>query len=153
MNFKLFFENSSNNIYYHGSDNVFDRFSSKIMRRTDNGYYGYGFYFSPNIQTARNYGPNIYKCELNFKNPLVWKDSVDSLWEKYECIDRDKNPSNSSDMAKKLTSSILSEGYDSVIVNNYQGSNVLEVCVFDSSIIKIISKQIVSNHINSDEYL
>jgi hypothetical protein len=152
MNFKLFFENLNSQIYYHGSDNVFNKFSSKIIKRTDYGYYGYGFYFSPNPKTARMYGPNLYKCELNFKNPLIWKESVDSLWEKYDCIENKNNPGNSSEMAKKLTQSILSEGYDSIIVNSIEHENTMEVCVYDTSLIKILSKQIISHQIDLDEY-
>jgi hypothetical protein len=151
MNFKLFFESSSE-IYYHGSDNVFNSFSSKIMRRTDYGYYGYGFYFSPNPDTARNYGPNLYKCRLDFKNPLKWNESVDSLWEKYDCIDGEKNAGNSADLAKKLTQLITSEGYDSIIVYNYDKTNILEVCVYDPSSIQIVSKQMASHLVDLDEY-
>jgi hypothetical protein len=151
MNFKIFFESNSE-FYYHGSDNVFNSFSSKILRRTDYGYYGYGFYFSPSIETARMYGPNLYKCKLDFKSPLEWNKSVDSLWEKYDCIDGDRNPGNSPEMAKKLTDSIISDGYDSVIVNNYENSNTLEVCVYNSNAITIVSKQLVSHLVDYDEY-
>jgi hypothetical protein len=152
MNFKLFFENN-NTEYYHGSDNVFNSFSSKIIRRTDYGYYGYGFYFSPNPETARMYGPNLYKCELSFKNPLYWNESVDSLWEKYDCIEGNKNAGNSAEMAKKLTQSITSEGYDSIIVNNYENSQTMEVCVYDPKLIKIKSRQLASHLIDMDEYI
>lgn len=151
MDFKTFFENN-NEIYYHGSDNVFNRFSSKILRRTDNGYYGYGFYFSPNIDTARMYGSNLYKCKLNFQKPLVWNESFDSLWEKYDCIQGDANPGNSSEMAKKLTQSIVSDGYDSVIVKDYEKTKILEVCVFDSSIITLVSRVLASHLVDADEY-
>lgn len=151
MTFKLFFENNSQ-FYYHGSDNVFNIFSSKILRRTDNGYYGYGFYFSPSIETARMYGANLYKCKLDFKNPLKWNDSVDSLWEKYGCIENGKSPSNSVEMAKKLTQSITSEGYDSIIVNNYENSQTMEVCVYDPKLITMVSRQLVSHLVDLDEY-
>lgn len=152
MNFKLFFENSNSNVFYHGSFRIFNNFSSRFPESNDFGYYGFGFYFTPNEKTARSYGPNLYKCQLNLDNPFVWNGSPESLWEKFDVIDGNDSPKNSKQFSKLLTQKLQQEGYNSIIVKSMDNSKILEICVFDNKDVKILSKQISSDLIDDDMY-
>jgi hypothetical protein len=151
LNFKLFFEQATYDVYYHGSPQIFNNFSSKAKIANDYGCYGYGFYFTQNEKTARIYGPNIYKCKLNLSNPLIWTESKESLWDHYDVIENNEDPENSKNKAQLLTSNIKKEGYNCIIVKTKE-DNILEICMFYPNDIEIISKQIASNFMDSDEY-
>ena len=62
-------------VCFHGSHEKFDTFEMKY-HWNDEGYFGKGYYFTFNENTegaeaeARYYGPNIYKCYLNVRNPF-----------------------------------------------------------------------------------
>lgn len=148
---KVLLENTSQKyVLYHGTYGTYNKFSfHPTSKNTDFGYYGYGFYFTPNEKTARIYGPNLYKCEVELSNPLIWEGSKEALWEKYG-LEENENPEKNKSDSIKLTKSIVNAGYDSVLVKTAGTSNILEVCVFNPEKIKIISKQIVSNYMDFD---
>lgn len=62
-------------VCFHGSHEKFDTFEMKY-HWNDEGYFGKGYYFTFNDNVegaeaeARYYGPNIYKCYLNVRNPF-----------------------------------------------------------------------------------
>ena len=62
-------------VCFHGSHDKFNTFETKY-HWNDEGYFGKGYYFTFNENTegaeaeARYYGPNIYKCYLNVRNPF-----------------------------------------------------------------------------------
>lgn len=153
MKFKLFFENSNSDVFYHGSFRIFNNFSSRFPESNDYGYYGFGFYFTPNEKTARQYGPNLYKCQLNLTNSFVWSGSPEALWEKYEVVDGYDSPKTSKGLAKLLTQKLQQEGFNSIAIKSMSNDKILEICVFDNKDIKIISKQIASDMIDDEDYL
>ena len=58
-------------IGWHGSKNGdFDTFHESYIGQTDPGYYGRGFYFSPNKEDAESYGP-ARKFHLKTSNPFI----------------------------------------------------------------------------------
>ena len=60
-------------IVWHGTHAVFDKFSKNYIGKTDDGYYGRGFYFSPSKEDAADYGtPRPY--HLRISNPFVVPD-------------------------------------------------------------------------------
>lgn len=61
-------------VCYHGSSNKFTEFSHDFLgTASDSGMYGDGFYFTDNIEDAKEYGDIIYEVYLNMKNPLIIK--------------------------------------------------------------------------------
>ena len=49
------------NPLYHGSESVFKEFDPSMIGKRDKGFYGKGFYFTPNKREAELYGSNIGK--------------------------------------------------------------------------------------------
>ena len=67
-------ENGEPLVVYHTTDAEFTEFDKNLIgSKTDSGYYGTGFYFSPYKET--NYGPNRMEVFLNIKNPRRLKGS------------------------------------------------------------------------------
>lgn len=66
----------ANQIFSHTTDSKFDRFNYDYFGRTDNGFYGRGFYSSPAELTPRGYrgintyGDTNYLLATNVKHPL-----------------------------------------------------------------------------------
>lgn len=54
---------------YHGSDTEFDTFDNEYMGK-HTAIIGYGFFFTTDIEIAKNYGRIIYKCGLNIQKVL-----------------------------------------------------------------------------------
>jgi hypothetical protein len=65
------------NVFYHGSGESFDEFDPLKMGKTDEGWFGKGFYFSPNPEIANQYAagrsPNVQQVYLRAKNPYDWR--------------------------------------------------------------------------------
>jgi hypothetical protein len=65
------------NVFYHGSGESFDKFDPLKMGKTDEGWFGKGFYFSPNPEIANQYAagpkPNVQQVYLRAKNPYDWR--------------------------------------------------------------------------------
>jgi len=57
-------------IAYHGTNNEFVKFDMIHRGQTDDGFYGSGFYFTPDREYAGEYGNKILKCELTVNNPF-----------------------------------------------------------------------------------
>jgi hypothetical protein len=70
---KIVDENGEPLVVYHGTTNHFNKFDiNKIGHGSGNhGHYGYGFYFTDEINEARTYGSVIKKCFLNLRNPFL----------------------------------------------------------------------------------
>jgi len=65
-------------VVYHGTNNTFSNFDLKYFGKTDNGYLGIGFYFTPQLDYAQYYGKSesikkqiILECFLNIRNPTI----------------------------------------------------------------------------------
>ena len=72
---KIIDENGEPLICVHNSPNEFTQFDEyRIGSTTDGGFYGKGFYFTPNVGQT-NYGEFEYNCFLNIKNPFIKQSS------------------------------------------------------------------------------
>jgi hypothetical protein len=93
---KIIDENGEPLICVHNSPNEFFEFDEyRIGSTTDGGFYGKGFYFTPNVGQDR-YGEFEYNCFLNIKNPYF----KESSYRNYELKSDD----------------LKDEGYDGVVV-------------------------------------
>jgi hypothetical protein len=93
---KIIDENGEPLICVHNSPNQFFEFDeNRVGSTTDAGFYGKGFYFTPNVGQSR-YGEFEYNCFLNIKNPYY----KESSYKNYELKSDD----------------LKDEGYDGVIV-------------------------------------
>ena len=66
-------ENGEPLVVYHGTNEKFNTFDLKsISSNTGNyGHYGYGFYFSDDIEETKTYGDIVLTCFLNFRKPFT----------------------------------------------------------------------------------
>ena len=72
---KIIDENGEPLICVHNTPKEFYEFDEfEIGKNTDAGYYGKGFYFTPNVGQSR-YGEIELNCFLNIKNPYFKKSS------------------------------------------------------------------------------
>lgn len=55
---------------YHGTDSRFKKFDASYIGKTDEGFYGRGFYFTPDKEEASEYGPIIIETNLIIKKPF-----------------------------------------------------------------------------------
>lgn len=53
-------------IVYHSSQSSFDAFAKKSVE----GMLGKGFYFTNNVEYSKQFGNNLYKCEIVLNNPI-----------------------------------------------------------------------------------
>ncbi len=77
-NSKVVDDSGKPRVVYHGTDAEFREFSGHYHGRTDDGYFGVGFYFSPDRETANEYGPNIISAYLKIERPFLLPSSGDS---------------------------------------------------------------------------
>jgi hypothetical protein len=83
---KVVDENGEPLVVYHGTNKDFYEFDLTYFGKTDDGFYGKGFYFTPNLETAEVYASisewdkmnNTFKKNgktlplfLNFRNPIL----------------------------------------------------------------------------------
>ena len=57
--------------YYHGTNADFENFDN--AKQNYSGWLSKGFYFTKEIENAKNFGKNIKKVNLDIKNPLILK--------------------------------------------------------------------------------
>jgi hypothetical protein len=55
---------------YHCSDRKFDIFSDDYMTNNNGDQYGKGFYFTNNLEYAKQFGEIIYRCDITLHNPI-----------------------------------------------------------------------------------
>jgi len=67
-------ENGKPQVVYHGTPNKFLKFDKTYGGRTDDGFYGKGFYFAKNKIDAEEYGANIMEVYLKIENPFWLRD-------------------------------------------------------------------------------
>lgn len=72
---KVVDENGEPLVVYHGTDNKFTEFNPSYTGRLDQGYFGKGFYFTPDKNMAKGYakgahGDTIMEVFINLRNPL-----------------------------------------------------------------------------------
>jgi hypothetical protein len=70
-NSKVVDDNNKPLIVYHGTKFKFSKFRKSAIGQTDNGYYGKGFYFTKNIDTAKEYGSVIVPVYLRIEKPFI----------------------------------------------------------------------------------
>jgi hypothetical protein len=73
LSFRLFEQtltDSDRIVAFHGTYGDFKKFDMSYQGKTDEGYYGRGFYFSPDKEEASEYGPLVLECVLHIKNPF-----------------------------------------------------------------------------------
>ena len=120
-----------------------------MTSKNDLGIYGVGFYFTDNIDIAKDFseGGYVYKCELTLKRPYIIKNEqelnkfLNTYFKKIN--DNSHNNYSNSNYYREQTDKIISDGYDGVI--DYPGHNTssshgnwLQYVVYDASQIKIL---------------
>ena len=125
---------------YHGTNNKFNNFDLKFFNSGsgDGGWLGYGIYLTNDYEYAESYG-DVLECEVKLNNPYILEDSIYSR--RPEKLNNELGTNNS----RETTNKLKQMGYDSVILKYKDEErtwldNFIEVCVFNSSDIKIITR-------------
>jgi len=73
---------------YHGTNKEFDEFSNEFLKDGVEVRYGEGFYFTENINEAKEFGDIILVAELTIENAFIWEEEqmkeLDSMGIKYD---------------------------------------------------------------------
>jgi hypothetical protein len=123
---------------YHGTNYKFNKFSLKYFGSTDEGFAGKGLYFTTNKNYAKEYGDIIKEAYIRLSNPLIINNSS-TINPNY--IKRKLNLPESVN-ADTVTKTLVSNGYDGVIINydetpDFPGSSQgFEIVVFDPTKVK-----------------
>ncbi len=79
-NTKVVDEDGNPKVVYHGSKSAFNVFRLDKFGKTDAGFQGKGFYFTPDEKYAQIYGAINRKFFLNITNPIdAWKNEVEAF--------------------------------------------------------------------------
>ena len=130
-------------VVYHGTDTQIDAFKSSEIGKADNGYYGQGFYFTPNYGYAKDYAyeaverkeiegiseGEIIPVYTSIKKPFMWEafddDSAQDTSDALKLLGVDIDPDdlidqitiNDTDIdGRDFSLSLTDNGYDGLIV-------------------------------------
>lgn len=122
-NFWKWFDNSktidSNPIiFFHGTSNIFDTFTTK--RR---GAFGIGYYFTTDLKEAKGYGNKIMKVYLNIQNPASTKDVQDIMTNI-----PDVRYLDDIELANKTTNKLIENGFDGLLFT-YPNGDLLAMVI------------------------
>lgn len=142
---------TNEDIAYHGSDVDFDVFDIKYVgKKTDDGIWGSGFYFTNHKATAQAYGKNLYKVDLNIRNPLDLTKfkTTEELAEYLDVSETILSKRNRAigcrlPYSRTFSSAVKEKGHDSVLV---QDGEHKEIVVFDSKLISMHKKEPVTEY-------
>ena len=113
-------------IFFHGTNNIFNEFTTK--RR---GVFGLGYYFTTDKKEANGYGKNIMSVYLKINNPASPKNvqELTTLIPDYKYMD-------DTELATEITKQLIKNGFDGVVFN-YPNGDLLTM-VINPNQIKII---------------
>lgn len=157
---KILDKNGEPLIMYHGSNSseVFSVFDINKIGRNDWGLRGRGFYFSPDINTAKGNTKgtdNVYSLFLNIRNPF-YINSFKSKTDLAKVLDIEEEGireggagySLTSNYVHEFTSKVKEKGFDGVISS--KGGNIFEIVTFEPNQIKSATDNIGTFGINPD---
>jgi len=132
---KVVDKNGNPLMVYHGTDSDFDKFEITKHGKTDFGWYGKGFYFTPNKDLAELYA----RQNPNGSSDLLNKGSIYTV---YLSV---KKPfmTDLTSLSDTYVEKLKEEGYDGIFYYEYlqdrhNGSYPTEIIVFNSNQIKSI---------------
>jgi hypothetical protein len=130
---------------YHCTDSEFDAFDNTYITNLKGDLYGKGFYFTDNLEYAKQFGSNIYVCDIQLYQPIDLTKGAAVLLELSHDIPNERIAtlirSGAYTSAYRLIRDYKSEeelkalGYDGVI--GYCEFGGKEYLIFDSQQVKI----------------
>ncbi|MDD5006620.1 MAG: JAB domain-containing protein, partial [Candidatus Omnitrophica bacterium] len=134
-------------VLYHGTKQEFDKFDpERIGSASDYGFYGKGFYFSPNKATASGYGHIVKESHVSFKKPLIYDDDAPDYFKiKAKYFDKGGNDLQ---YAEKVREHLEKDGFDGVVLKH--AGKIEQVVAFNPEQIKDIDKQNSPNVASDD---
>jgi hypothetical protein len=161
---KVVDENGQPLVVYHGTNQAIDSFDPAKIGSRDAGFFGSGFYFTPNEDEALDYADSAVEDSgtgeaqaiplvVSLQNPFVWDMSDESSAATRQAlaamgIQRDSVRGNSASLGnakerETFNRAVRAAGHDGVIVRDEDG--ILEVVAFEPEQIKSVSNQAPTN--------
>lgn len=154
---KVVDENGQPLVVYHGTNADFTEFDASRLGSRDAGFYGAGFYFTPDQVDAEAYADTavedsgegestVFETYVSLQNPFIWDMSYDGegadatraalaeMGIKRESTRGDSNALGNPDERRKFNKAIQDLGHDGVIVRDEDG--IREIVAFDPTQIK-----------------
>lgn len=143
---------------YHGSNSKIKEFMKSKIGARDPGFFGSGFYFTPDRNVAMDYAEsamdadrsgvaNVTEAFLRLKNPFVWdmsdegaegtRKALSEIGIKRYSVRGDSASLANNEERKRFNNELRKRGNDGVIVRDEDG--IREVVVFDPSNIRSIN--------------
>lgn len=120
---------------YHGSKAEFAKFDMSKAGGTDEGFLGRAIYLTADYENAQEYGPYVNTFYADIKNALVIEDPYSFGGVNPKKIRSILGLSEDAS-AGAVTKALKEAGYDAVIINEIGGTDMIEVAIYDPSIIK-----------------
>ena len=141
------FESVTNNIFYHGSNTIFDKFDL-VNNKTYKEFDIPCWFFSKDIEYAKTYGKYIYVVNLNIDNTFdlsnrshlkLFEDTVERLGDD---LDQIMDEQFYKDLpywtCEDAYYSAVENNFDSILLHEDLASEILSIGVFDKSKINIL---------------
>ena len=144
-------------VVYHGAASGFTEFKKKNIGARDPGFFGSGFYFAPDEDSAQGYADSASEADggtksgevidayVSLKNPFIWdmepgdgakatRAALAKFGVDRSSVRGDSAALGSPDERKRFNSAVRSAGHDGVIVRDEDG--IREVVAFEPEQIK-----------------
>ena len=136
-------------VFYHGTDREFDAFSTDAIGRSTGelGWYGKGFYFTPDYLQARHYGSKVLEVYLNIRHPFYMdSDNLRKYKGELGLTDKDLDGTDPARFLKdnrrslRISNLLVKEGYDGIVYSE-DGVSFSEVIAFNPNQIKSVDSK------------
>ncbi len=146
---KMIGMNGRPKVFYHGTDREFDAFSTDAIGRSTGelGWYGKGFYFTPDYLQARHYGSKVLEVYLNIRHPFYMdSDNLRKYKDELGLTDRDLDGTDPARFLKdnrrslRISNLLIKDGYDGIVYSE-DGVSFSEVIAFNPNQIKSVDSK------------
>ena len=136
-------------VFYHGTDREFDAFSTDAIGCSTGelGWYGKGFYFTPDYLQARHYGSKVLEVYLNIRHPFYMdSDNLRKYKDELGLTDRDLDGTDPARFLKdnrrslRISNLLIKDGYDGIVYSE-DGVSFSEVIAFNPNQIKSVDSK------------
>lgn len=143
----------SNTIYYHGTNNTFDKFKYTDKSGVAGDFYGKGIYVTDNLEYAREFGKNILKCKVTATKPFDILKAREGMFDEFLPFIKDQDDIEAIQSCLRMRAlatgfryirkhvspdDMEKIGYDCIMAHADHPNGGIEIIIFDPNKVEII---------------